>query len=48
MAFEIDGSTSAETAEALSMPAPNVRQNLLRARRNLNRMLQEEDAGGAV
>ncbi|MFE3788025.1 RNA polymerase sigma factor [Streptomyces goshikiensis] len=48
MAFEIDGSTPAETAEALGMAAPNVRQNLLRARRSLDRMLQEEDAGGAL
>lgn len=48
MAFEIDGSTPTETAEALGMPAPNVRQNLVRARRSLDRMLQEEDAGGAL
>ncbi|MGP3691279.1 sigma-70 family RNA polymerase sigma factor [Streptomyces sp. IBSNAI002] len=48
MAFEIDGSTPAETAEVLGMPAPNVRQNLLRARRSLDRMLNEADAGGAL
>jgi RNA polymerase sigma factor (sigma-70 family) len=46
MAFEIDGCTPSETAEALGMPAVNVRQNLRRARVNLERLL-EEDEGGA-
>lgn len=46
VAFDIDGCTPSETAEALGVPAVNVRQNLRRARRNLERLL-EEDEGGA-
>jgi RNA polymerase sigma factor (sigma-70 family) len=46
MAFDIDGCTPSETAEALGMPAVNVRQNLRRARLNLERLL-EDDEGGA-
>ncbi|MEU8116857.1 sigma factor-like helix-turn-helix DNA-binding protein [Micromonospora sp. NPDC048947] len=48
MAFEIDGSTPAQTAEALGVPSANVRQNLRRARHSLERMLQEQDEGGAL
>ncbi|MFJ9203090.1 RNA polymerase sigma factor [Streptomyces flaveolus] len=48
MAFEIDGATPAQTAEALGVPSANVRQNLRRARHNLERMLQEQDEGGAL
>ncbi|MEU6765497.1 sigma-70 family RNA polymerase sigma factor [Streptomyces sp. NPDC046853] len=46
MAFEIDGCRPSETAEALGIPAVNVRQNLRRARANLKRWLSE-DGGGA-
>jgi RNA polymerase sigma factor (sigma-70 family) len=46
MAFEIDGATPAQTAEALGVPAVNVRQNLLRARRNLERLLNDPTEGG--
>ncbi|MET9107115.1 sigma factor-like helix-turn-helix DNA-binding protein [Streptomyces zhihengii] len=46
MAFEIDGATPAQTAEALGVPSANVRQNLRRARQNLERMLGEQDQGG--
>ncbi len=45
MAFEIDGCQPSETAEALGVPAANVRQNLRRARQNLERLLSE-DVGG--
>ena len=48
MAFEIDGATPAQTAEALGVPGANVRQNLRRARHNLERMLQEQDEGGVL
>ncbi|MGW6955267.1 sigma-70 family RNA polymerase sigma factor [Streptomyces sp. PAN_FS17] len=44
-AFEIDGCTPSETAQALGVPAANVRQNLRRARANLQRLLTE-GAGG--
>ncbi|WP_405510571.1 sigma-70 family RNA polymerase sigma factor [Streptomyces cyaneofuscatus] len=46
MAFEIDGATPAQTAEALGVPSANVRQNLRRARQNLERILGEQDQGG--
>ncbi|AZQ32148.1 sigma-70 family RNA polymerase sigma factor [Streptomyces cyaneochromogenes] len=45
MAFEFDGCEPSETAEALGVPAANVRQNLRRARQKLERLL-DEDAGG--
>lgn len=45
MAFEIDGCSPAETAEALGMPAANVRQNLRRARLNLERLLEDGEGG---
>ncbi|SOR76592.1 Transcriptional regulator WhiB4 [Streptomyces chartreusis NRRL 3882] len=45
MAFQIDGCSPSETAEALRMPAVNVRQNLRRARLNLARMLEEDEGG---
>ncbi len=48
MAFEIDGATPAQTAEALGVPSANVRQNLRRARQSLERMLQDQDEGGAL
>ncbi|MDH6604541.1 RNA polymerase sigma factor (sigma-70 family) [Streptomyces sp. SAI-208] len=48
MAFEIDGATPAQTAEALEVPSANVRQNLRRARHNLERMLQEQDDQGGT
>ncbi|MFE0378291.1 RNA polymerase sigma factor [Streptomyces inhibens] len=48
MAFEIDGATPAQTAEALGVPSANVRQNLRRARHSLERILQEQDEGGAL
>lgn len=48
MAFEIDGATPTQTAEALGVPGPNVRQNLRRARQSLERMLQEQDEEGAL
>ncbi len=47
MAFEIDGCQPSETAKALGMPAVNVRQNLRRARQNLERLM-DEDAGGGL
>ncbi|MEV8311903.1 sigma factor-like helix-turn-helix DNA-binding protein [Streptomyces flavidovirens] len=48
MAFEIDGATPAQTAEALGVPSANVRQNLRRARHSVERMLQEQDEGGEL
>ncbi|MFD5013792.1 sigma-70 family RNA polymerase sigma factor [Streptomyces chartreusis] len=45
MAFDIDGCTPAETAQALGVPAVNVRQNLRRARANLQRLLTEGVGG---
>jgi len=45
MAFEVDGCTPSETAEALGVPAVNVRQNLRRARARLERLLDEGEGG---
>lgn len=45
MAFDIDGCTPSETAEALDVPAANVRQNLRRARARLERLLDEDEGG---
>ncbi|MFC5172574.1 sigma-70 family RNA polymerase sigma factor [Streptomyces sp. NPDC102402] len=42
MAFEYDGCTPSETADAMGMPAVNVRQNLHRARANLAKVLQQK------
>jgi RNA polymerase sigma factor (sigma-70 family) len=42
LAYAYDGATPAETAEALGVPAANVRQNLKRARTTLARILTEE------
>lgn len=47
MAFEIDGATPTDTADALGIPAANVRQNLLRARRTLQRILDDLAEGDA-
>ncbi|MER6408562.1 sigma factor-like helix-turn-helix DNA-binding protein [Streptomyces viridosporus] len=45
MAFNLDDCSPSETAEALGLPAANVRQNLRRARINLARMLEEDEGG---
>jgi RNA polymerase sigma factor (sigma-70 family) len=42
MAFEYDGCSPTEAAEAMGMPAVNVRQNLHRARANLAKILNKE------
>ncbi|MFE4539360.1 sigma-70 family RNA polymerase sigma factor [Streptomyces scopuliridis] len=41
MAFGFDGCSPAETAEAMGVPADNVRQNLRRARSNLSRLIEK-------
>jgi RNA polymerase sigma factor (sigma-70 family) len=45
MAFAIDGCTPSETAEVLDKPAENIRQNLKRARKKLERLLTEDGGG---
>ncbi|MFF0737789.1 RNA polymerase sigma factor [Streptomyces chartreusis] len=45
MAFEIDGCTPSETAQVLGVPAANVRQNLRRARANLQQLLTDGVGG---
>lgn len=42
MAFEYDGCSPSEAAEAMGMPTVNVRQNLHRARANLAKILQQK------